>query len=91
MTSKLFTHKSRIKVFTNEKHEILGVFLYGHKIKELLSIFILAATNKIKFHKLANLGFPFYTKSEFIRDAAIEYELEFVGFANKFKKLKGRK
>ncbi|MBD5423107.1 MAG: FAD-dependent oxidoreductase [Mycoplasma sp.] len=91
LTSKLFTHKSRIKVFTNEKHEILGVFLYGHKIKELLSIFILAATNKIKFHKLANLGFPFYTKSEFIRDAAIEYELEFVGFANKFKKLKGRK
>ncbi len=87
LNSKLFAHKSRLKVFTNEKHEILGVFLYGHKIKELLSIFILAAVNKIKFHKLANLGFPFYSKSEFIRDAAIEYELEFVGFSNKIKKL----
>ena len=74
-------------MFTNEKHEILGVFLYGHKIKELLSIFILAAVNKIKFHKLANLGFPFYSKSEFIRDAAIEYELEFVGFSNKIRKI----
>ena len=87
LNSKLFAHKSRLKVFTNEKHEILGVFLYGHKIKELLSIFILASVNKIKFHKLANLGFPFYSKSEFIRDAAIEYELEFVGFSNKIKKM----
>ncbi len=88
LNSKLFAHKSRLKIFTNEKHEILGVFLYGHKIKELLSIFILASANKIKFHKLANLGFSFYSKSEFIRGAAIEYELEFVGLNNKIKKIK---
>lgn len=88
LNSKLFNHKSRLKVFTNEKHEILGVFLYGNKIKEILPIFILAANNKIKFHKLANIPFPFYSKTEFIREAAIDYELEFVGFSKKFNKLK---
>lgn len=85
LNSKLFSHKSRLKVYTNEKHEILGVFLFGNKIKELLSIFILASNNKIPFHKLANLSFPFYSKSEFIRDAAIEYELEYVGVVKKMK------
>lgn len=90
LNSKLYNHKSRLKVFTNEKHEILGVFLYGNKIKELLPIFISTAVNKIKFHKLANVSFPFYSKSEFIREAAIEYELEFVGFSKKFNKLKNR-
>ncbi len=87
LNSKLFSHKSKLKVYTNEKHEILGVFLYGHKIKELLSIFILAANEKIKFHKLSQLNFPFYSKSEFIRDAATDYELEFVGLSKKLQKL----
>lgn len=90
LNSKLFSHKSKLKVYTNEKHEILGVFLYGHKVKELLSIFILAANNKVKFHKLANLGFPFYSKSEFIRDAAIDYELEFVGLSKKLDRVRGK-
>ncbi|WP_022935309.1 FAD-dependent oxidoreductase [Mesomycoplasma moatsii] len=91
LNSKLFAHKSKLKVYTNEKHEILGVFLYGHKVKELLSIFILAANNKIKFHKLAYLSFLFYSKSEFIRDAAIDYELEFVGLSKKIKKITNTK
>lgn len=86
LNSKLYSHKSKLKVYTNEKHEILGVFLYGNKVKELLPIFILASNNKVKFHKLANLGFPFYSKAEFIRDAAIDYELEFVKFLSKKRK-----
>lgn len=86
LNSKLLSHKSKIKLFTNERHEILGVFLLGNKIKELLSILILAANNKIKFYKLSDLNFPFYSKSEFIRDAALEYELEFVDSRTKGKK-----
>lgn len=86
LNSKLYSHKSKMKIFTNDKHEILGAFLYGHKIKELLAIFIIAANYKIKFYKLSTLNFPFYSKSEFLRDAANDYEIEFVGFNNKNKK-----
>lgn len=90
LNSKLLDQKSKMKVFTNSRHEILGVFLYGHKIKELLPIFILASISKIKFHKLATLSIPFYSKSEAIRDAAIEYELEFVGLSKKLQKKQKR-
>lgn len=91
LNSKLFDHKSKLKVYTNKRHEILGVFLYGHKISELLPLFIVATTNKLKFHKLANMNFPFYTKAEAIRDAAIEYELEFVGLSKKLRKIQNKK
>lgn len=87
LNSKLNAHKSKLKLYTNNKHEILGVFLYGHKIKELLPIFVLITKYKIKFNKLANLNFAFYSKSEALRDAAIQYEMEFVGLSNKVKKL----
>lgn len=88
LNSKLLSHKSRLKVYTNNKHEILGVFLYGNKIKELLPLFVMASVNKIKFYKLSTLNFPFYSKSEAIRDAALEYELEFVGLSKKLQKIK---
>lgn len=91
LNSKLFSQKAKFKVYTNEKHEILGAFIYGYDVKEILSVFILAANNKVKFYKLANLNFPFYSKSEFIRDAAIEYESEFVGIANKLNKKSKRR
>lgn len=91
LNSKLFDHKSKLKVYTNKKHEILGIFLYGHKISQLLPMFILATNYKIKFHKLANTNFPFYTKAEAIRDAAIDYELEFVGLSKQLKRIQKRK
>ncbi len=90
LNSKLYSHKSKMKVYTNEKHEILGIFLYGNKIKELLGFFILAANNKVKFHKLSNYNYPFYSKIEFVRDAAIEYELEFVGLSKKLQKMRNK-
>lgn len=91
LNSKLFDHKSKIKVYTNKRHEILGVFLYGHQISQLLPMFILAINYKIKFHKIANINFPFYTKMEALRDAAIDYELEFVGLSKQLKKIQKRK
>ncbi len=68
----------RIKVFTNHKHEILGALLIGDELSELINVFVVAKQNNIKFHKLAWLNIPFFTKSEFIRDAALEYYHEFI-------------
>ncbi len=68
----------RIKVFTNHKHEILGALLIGDELSELINLFVMASQNNIKFHKLAWLNIPFFTKSEFIRDAALEYYYEFI-------------
>ncbi len=68
----------RIKVFTNHKHEILGTLLIGDELSELINLFVMASQNNIKFHKLAWLNIPFFTKSEFIRDAALEYYYEFI-------------
>lgn len=87
LNSKLNAHKSKLKLYTNNNHEILGVFLYGHKIKELLPIFILMAKQKIKFNKLSSLNLPFYSKAEALREAASQYEIEFVGISSKFKKI----
>ncbi len=68
----------RIKVFTNKKHEILGVLLIGDKLSELISLFIMAKQNKTKFHKLAWLNFPFFSKAESIKLASLEYYYEFI-------------
>ena len=91
LNSKLFGHKSKLKVYTNNKHEILGAFLYGDQVAHLLPIFAFLISYKIKFHKITNLNFPFYNKIEAIRDAAIDYELEFVGLSAKQQKLLKKK
>ncbi len=75
---KLKGQNGRIKVFTNKKHEILGALLIGYETSEIINLLVLANQNKIKFHKLAWLNIPFFSKSEFIRNAAIEYYYEFV-------------
>lgn len=75
----------RVKVFTNMKHEILGALLIGEEIPELINLFGMASQNNIKFHKLAWLNIPFFTKAEFIKDAALEYYYEFVLSNSKLK------
>lgn len=67
-----------VKIFTNKKHEILGVLLIGDKLSELISLFVMAKQNKIKFHKLAWLNLPFFSKVESLKSAALEYYYEFV-------------
>jgi hypothetical protein len=52
--------------------------LIGDELSELINVFVVAKQNNIKFHKLAWLNIPFFTKSEFIRDAALEYYHEFI-------------
>ena len=91
LNAKLFGHKSKLKVYTNSKHEVLGVFLYGHQVAHLLPILSLVIANKIKFYKLANLNLPFYHKVEALRDAAVDYELEFVGLSKKLQKIQHKK
>lgn len=91
LNSKLFGHKSKLKVYTNAKHEILGAFLYGDQVAHLLPIFSLLINYKIKFHKISSLNFPFYNKIEAIRDAAIDYELEYVGLSAKQQKILKKK
>ncbi|MDK2820020.1 MAG: NAD(P)/FAD-dependent oxidoreductase [Mycoplasmataceae bacterium] len=76
--TKLNNQIGKIKIFTNNKHEILGAILIGDKLSELISLLIMAKQNKIKFHKLAWLNLPFFSKAEGIRDAALEYYYEFV-------------
>lgn len=76
--TKLNNQIGKIKIFTNNKHEILGAILIGDKLSELISLLIIAKQNKIKFHKLAWLNLPFFSKAEGIRDAALEYYYEFV-------------
>ena len=91
LNAKLFDHKSKLKVYTNSRHEILGVFLYGHQVSQLLPIFSKAINQKTKFYKIANLNLPFYNKIEAIRDAAIDYELEFVALSKKLQKIHKKK
>ncbi|MGL6125305.1 MAG: FAD-dependent oxidoreductase [Metamycoplasmataceae bacterium] len=80
----------RIKLFTNKKHELLGVILIGDEISELINIFSIIGQNNIKFHKLARLNIPFFTKGEFVRDAALQYYYEFILEAKKLKSKKTR-
>ena len=88
LNSKLLGQKGKIKLYTNEKHEILGVFIYGSKTRELISLFTIIQANKLKFNRVISLNLPFYSKSEILRNAALEYELEFVGFSKKLQKIK---
>ena len=85
--SKLNNQMGRIKVFTNKKHEILGVILIGDKLSELISLFVMAKQSKTKFHQLAWLNFPFFSKSESLKMAALEYYYEFVFEEKKIKKI----
>ncbi|MGL5733077.1 MAG: FAD-dependent oxidoreductase [Metamycoplasmataceae bacterium] len=78
----------RIKVFTNKKHEVLGVILIGDEVSELINLFSLIGQNKIKFHKLAWLNTPFFTKADFIKEAALQYYYEFILSESKFKSKK---
>ncbi|MGL5617859.1 MAG: FAD-dependent oxidoreductase [Metamycoplasmataceae bacterium] len=75
----------RIKVFTNKKHEVLGIILIGDEVSELINLFTLIGQNNIKFHKLAWLNTPFFTKSDFIKEAALQYYYEFILSESKFK------
>ncbi|MGL4251969.1 MAG: FAD-dependent oxidoreductase [Metamycoplasmataceae bacterium] len=78
----------RIKVFTNKKHEVLGVILIGNEISELINLFTLMGQNNIKFYKLAWLNSPFFTKADFLKEAALEYYYEFILSEKKFKSKK---
>ena len=51
----------------------------------------MAINQKTKFYKIANLNLPFYNKIEAIRDAAIDYELEFVALSKKLQKIHKKK
>ena len=85
---KLKGQNGRIKIFTNKKHEILGALLIGCETSEIINLLTLANQNKIKFHKLAWLNIPFFSKSEFIKNAALEYYYEFVLDEKKLKRTK---
>ncbi|MGL5205522.1 MAG: FAD-dependent oxidoreductase [Metamycoplasmataceae bacterium] len=85
---KLESKTGRIKVFTNKKHEILGVILIGDEISELINLFTLMGQNNIKFHKLAWLNIPFFTKADFIKEAALDYYYEFIWSESRFKSKK---
>ncbi|MGL5308830.1 MAG: FAD-dependent oxidoreductase [Metamycoplasmataceae bacterium] len=78
----------RIKLFTNKKHELLGIILIGDEISELINLFVLVSQNNIKFHKLAWLNIPFFTKADFIKEAALQYYYEFILEESRFKSKK---
>ncbi|MGL4343260.1 MAG: FAD-dependent oxidoreductase [Metamycoplasmataceae bacterium] len=73
----------RFKIFTNHKHEILGVILIGNELGDFVPLFSLMQQTKTKFHKLINFNVPFFTKSEALRSAAEIYQKEFVVLKSK--------
>lgn len=65
--------KGLIKVITSKKGKILGVSIAGHNAGELINLWSLALQQNLKISAIANLIFPYPTRSEISKSVAGQF------------------